>query len=104
MKKIAFLLAAVIIAACQAPKEYPEVIRIEGGKLHVQGIALDQKEDCMYCSFTSAFFKGSIDVVINYILHLNCVIVKFNLCHPMHQPFSNRFPAVHPFHQDCQSV
>ena len=49
MKKIVFLLAAVILAACQAPKEYPEVIRIEGGKLHVQGIALDQKEDCMYC-------------------------------------------------------
>lgn len=60
MKKIVFLLAAVILAACQAPKEYPEVIRIEGGKLHVQGIALDQKEDCMYCSFTSAFFKTDL--------------------------------------------
>ena len=60
MKKILVILAAAILAACQTPKEYPDVIRIEGGKLHVQGIALDQKNDCMYCSFTSAFFKTDL--------------------------------------------
>ena len=65
MKKIAFFLLLTCLAACQAPKEYPEVVRIEGGKLHVQGIALDQKNDCMYCSFTSAFFKTDLQGVIN---------------------------------------
>jgi hypothetical protein len=30
MKKLVFLLAAGILAACQASKEYPEVIRLEG--------------------------------------------------------------------------
>ena len=39
---------------------YPDVIHINGGRLHVQGIALDQKEDCMYCSFTSAFYKTDL--------------------------------------------
>ena len=59
MKKIAFILATILAIACQ--REYPDVIRIEGGKLHVQGIALDQKENCMYCSFTSAFFKTDLE-------------------------------------------
>lgn len=61
MKKIAFILATILCIACQSRKEYPEVIRIEGGKQHVQGIALDQKEDCMYCSFTSAFYKTDLE-------------------------------------------
>ena len=60
MKRILFALAVVFAAiACQ--REYPQLIRIEGGKLHVQGIALDRKNDCMYCSFTSAFFKTDLE-------------------------------------------
>ena len=60
MKKLALLLIAIAAIACQK-KEYPDLIRIEGGKLHVQGIALDQKNDCMYCSFTSAFYKTDLE-------------------------------------------
>ena len=59
MKRILFMAALILAAACQ--REFPEVVRIEGGKLHVQGIALDQKEECMYCSFTSAFFKTDLE-------------------------------------------
>ena len=59
MKRILFMAALILVAACQ--REFPEVVRIEGGKLHVQGIALDQKEKCMYCSFTSAFFKTDLE-------------------------------------------
>ena len=62
MKRIVFLLAIAFAAiACQSSKEFPQHIRIEGGKLHVQGIALDQKENCMYCSFTSAFYKTDLE-------------------------------------------
>ena len=58
MKRLFFLIVTILAISCT--REYPEVIRIEGGKLHVQGIALDKKEDCMYCSFTSAFFKTDL--------------------------------------------
>lgn len=59
MKRIYSILAAIaVLAGCSY--DYPETIRIEGGKLHVQGIALDQKEKCMYCSFTSAFFRTDL--------------------------------------------
>jgi hypothetical protein len=59
MKKAALMILALILIGCQ--KNYPDIIRIEGGSLHVQGIALDQKNDCMYCSFTSAFFKTDLE-------------------------------------------
>mgnify|MGYP003310201000 CR=1 FL=1 len=59
MKRIYSILAAIaVLAGCSY--DYPETIRIEGGRLHVQGIALDQKEKCMYCSFTSAFFRTDL--------------------------------------------
>ena len=58
MKRLFFLIVTILAISCT--REYPEVIRIEGGKLHVQGIALDKKVDCMYCSFTSAFFKTDL--------------------------------------------
>ena len=60
MKRI-LLALAVVFAAIACQREYPQLIRIEGGKLHVQGIALDRKNDCMYCSFTSAFFKTDLE-------------------------------------------
>lgn len=40
---------------------YPEVVRIQGGEFHVQGIALDKEKGCMYASFTSAFFKTDME-------------------------------------------
>ena len=58
MKRLLLILIATMALSCT--REYPEVIHIEGGKLHVQGIALDQKANCMYCSFTSAFFKTDL--------------------------------------------
>ena len=65
MKKLLLLL--LIAAACQNVN-YPDVIHLEGGKLHIQGIALDQKENCLYSSFTSAFFKSDLNG--NYIGYL----------------------------------
>ena len=51
MKKL--LLFLLLAVSCQT--KYPEVIHLEGKKLHIQGLALDKKEKCLYCSFTSAF-------------------------------------------------
>ena len=57
--KYALLLGIICLTmGCQST--YPEVIHVEGGKLHVQGIALDKKDKCLYCSFTSAFFKTDL--------------------------------------------
>ena len=57
MKKL--LLFLLLAASCQT--KYPEVIHLEGKKLHIQGLALDKKEKCLYCSFTSAFFKCDLE-------------------------------------------
>ena len=57
MKKLFLLL--LLAVGCQTT--YPEVIHLEGGKLHIQGIALDKKENCLYCSFTSAFYKSDLE-------------------------------------------
>ena len=43
-----------------ARARYADTIHIEGDKFHVQGIAWDNKKVCLYCSFTSAFFKTDI--------------------------------------------
>ena len=59
MRRIALMLLFIAVMACK--KDYPAVIHVDGGRLHVQGIALDQKSDFMYCSFTSAFFKTDLD-------------------------------------------
>ena len=37
--------------------ELPVCLRVNGGKFHVQGLAYDEQAQCMYFSFTSAFFK-----------------------------------------------
>ena len=37
--------------------ELPVCVRVNGGKFHVQGLAYDEQAQCMYFSFTSAFFK-----------------------------------------------
>ena len=64
MKQILLILAAVLTLSCKCQTSYPEMIHIDGGKFHVQGIALDKKNDCMYCSFTSAFYKTNLQGVI----------------------------------------
>lgn len=57
MKKL--LLFLLLAVSCQT--KYPEVIHLEGKKLHIQGLSLDKKEKCLYCSFTSAFFKCDLE-------------------------------------------
>jgi hypothetical protein len=59
MKKSVFILMLIAVMACK--QEYPPVIHIDGGRLHVQGVAMDQKSKLMYCSFTSAFFKADLE-------------------------------------------
>lgn len=60
MKRIYAIIYAVIVLAMTACNVCPDVITIRGDRLHVQGIALDRKEKCMYCSFTSAFYKTDL--------------------------------------------
>ncbi len=40
--------------------QLPQSILVNGERFHVQGIALDRQEECLYCSFTSAFFKTDL--------------------------------------------
>ena len=60
MKRFILILCAIWIF-CGCTCEYPDVIHINGGKFHVQGIALDKKEKSMYFSFTSAFYKTDLE-------------------------------------------
>ena len=62
LKRLGMTLVLLMISSLSFKTfaSYPDVIHINGGKLHVQGIALDQKEGCMYCSFTSAFYKTDL--------------------------------------------
>ena len=39
----------------------PVCVRANGGKFHVQGLAYDEQAQCMYFSFTSAFFKTDME-------------------------------------------
>ena len=41
--------------------ELPICVRANGGKFHVQGLAYDEQAQCMYFSFTSAFFKTDME-------------------------------------------
>jgi hypothetical protein len=52
------MLMFIAMTACKP--DYPAVIHVDGGRLHVQGIALDMKSELLYCSFTSAFFKTDL--------------------------------------------
>lgn len=36
-------------------------VYVEGGPFHVQGLAYDSREDCMYMSFTSVFYKTDME-------------------------------------------
>lgn len=57
---ISLIFMAALAFSCESKASYPEVIHIDGGKFHVQGIALDKKKGCMYSSFTSAFYKTDL--------------------------------------------
>lgn len=69
-KKLLLPAALMLTVACHT--EYPEVIHIEGGDLHVQGIALDRCAEYMYSSFTSSFLKTDLEGnVIGSVTGLN---------------------------------
>lgn len=53
------LLLGLVLTGCQA--QYPKVIHLEGGKLHIQGLALDKSEKCLYSSFTTTFLKSDLE-------------------------------------------
>lgn len=62
MRRIFFPFVAIItIISCTLQNNYPELIQINGRKLHVQGLAFDHKEQCLYCSFTSEFYKTDLE-------------------------------------------
>ena len=61
MIRNAIILAAATMIMIGCNPSYPEVIRIQGGKFHVQGIALDKEKECMYVSFTSDFYKTDME-------------------------------------------
>ena len=59
MRRLVTILCAVLaLGSCTC--RYPDVIHVNGGKFHVQGIALDKDEESMYFSFTSAFYKTDL--------------------------------------------
>lgn len=53
------LLLGLVLTGCQT--QYPEVIHLEGGKMHIQGLALDKSEKCLYSSFTTTFLKSDLE-------------------------------------------
>lgn len=71
---LAFLVSGAMCLA-QDSMSLPAVIHADGGKSHVQGIALDKKKDRMYFSFTTSFVKtdlqgnvlGSIDRIQGHL-------------------------------------
>lgn len=61
MKKLVFvclsLLVSLTVSAQSVGSELKSEVYVEGGKFHVQGLAYDERENCMYMSFTSVFYK-----------------------------------------------
>ena len=45
MKRLLTILLAAAFSGCMP--NYPDVIHIDGGRLHVQGIALDKKSELL---------------------------------------------------------
>ncbi len=69
---ITIAVAIVTILSCTDKSSYPDLIQINGGKLHVQGLAFDHKEQCLYCSFTSEFYKTDLEGnIIGSIVGIN---------------------------------
>lgn len=61
MKRLVLMFLAVFALTARLSASYPEVIHVNGDKFHVQGIAFDQKKNCLYCSFTSTFLKTDLE-------------------------------------------
>lgn len=65
MKTSAILLLAsalIFFEGCAARKvDYPDTIRIDGDRFHVQGIAFDRDKGVIYSSFTSSFLVSDLD-------------------------------------------
>lgn len=69
MKKLLSAVAAIVLLGVGAvsrealsavpskPAKLPTEVYVDGKQFHVQGIAYDKTKDCMYMSFTSAFYK-----------------------------------------------
>lgn len=53
----AALLSLMTSPSALAQRDLPSEVYVDGGQFHVQGIAYDAVKDCMYMSFTSAFYK-----------------------------------------------
>ncbi|MBQ0025605.1 MAG: hypothetical protein KBT00_07805 [Bacteroidales bacterium] len=63
MKKQLSILAAFVLASLSLfarERTIPDAIRVEGGSMHVQGIAFDRDSGYLYLSFTSAFYKTDL--------------------------------------------
>ena len=59
---IAFASAMALFAGCgNIEKNYPDSIRIDGDRFHVQGIAYDAEKEVIYSSFTTSFLKNGSD-------------------------------------------
>lgn len=59
---IALAFVLTLLAGCgNVEKNYPELIRIDGDRFHVQGIAYDADNDMIYSSFTTSFLKNGAD-------------------------------------------
>lgn len=50
----------LLSGCCSSSTDYPQVIRIDGNRFHVQGIAFDKRNDCIYSSFTDSFLKSDL--------------------------------------------
>ena len=64
MKRIVLIFAVCmfLIPGCRpSVQEYPQVIRVNGGQFHVQGIAFDKESRCLYSSFTDTFLKSDLE-------------------------------------------
>ena len=73
MKKYLFALATTALLCAGAvsrealsavpskPANLPTEVYVDGKQFHVQGLAYDKDRNCMYMSFTSAFYKTDMD-------------------------------------------
>lgn len=56
-----FFVLAFCSIFCIFGSAQPSTVHVDGGGLHVQGIAYDSYAGCMYMSFTSSFFKTDMN-------------------------------------------
>ena len=61
--KTRIILIFILLLAFQqfSNAQLPSVVKVDGGKFHVQGLAFDKEKECFYFSFTSAFFKTDME-------------------------------------------